>query len=204
MSNLKEYKKLNSFNEFFSKSIDQDEKLVIKKIEDSIGMKKNLESLSLRQKEILKEVKNDLLNTDIDKKVKFKLSKHVIEELKRLEIQKIPLYLVHRYRYEVYPEILKLDEYPPYLQIEPSSICNYRCIFCFETDKTFTDKKAGYMGTMNFDLFKRIIDQAEGNIEFLSLASRGEPLICKDIVRMFNYTQNKFLNLKVNTNASLR
>ena len=59
------------------------------------------------------------------------------------------------------------------------------------------------MGTMNFDLFKRIIDQAEGNIEFLSLASRGEPLICKDIVRMFNYTQNKFLNLKVNTNASL-
>lgn len=203
MSNLKEYKKLNSFNEFFSKSIDQDEKLIIKKIEDSIGMEKNLESLSLRQKEVLKEVKNDLFNADIDKKVKFKLSKHVIEELKRLEIQKIPLYLVHRYRYEIFPEILKLDEYPPYLQIEPSSICNYRCIFCFETDKTFTDKKAGYMGTMNFDLFKRIIDQAEGNIEFLSLASRGEPLICKDIVRMFNYTQNKFLNLKVNTNASL-
>ena len=105
MSNLKEYKKLNSFNEFFSKSIDQDEKLVIKKVEDSIGMKKNLESLSLRQKEILKEVKNDLFNTDIDKKVKFKLSKHVIEELKRLEIQKIPLYLVHRYRYEIFPEI---------------------------------------------------------------------------------------------------
>ena len=47
-------------------------------------MKKNLESLSLRQKEILKEVKNDLFNTDIDKKVKFKLSKHVIEELKDL------------------------------------------------------------------------------------------------------------------------
>ena len=29
-------------------------------------------------------------------------------------------------------------------------------------------------------MYKRIVDQAEGNIEFLSLASRGEPLICKD------------------------
>ena len=131
------------------------------------------------------------------------MSKHVIEEIKRLEDKKIPLYLVHRYRYEIYPELLILDDFPPYLQIEPSSICNYRCVFCFETDKTFTNKKSGYMGTMNLDLFKKIIDQAENNIEFLSLASRGEPLISKNIVPMLKYTEKKFLNLKINTNASL-
>ena len=34
MSNLKEYKKLNSFYEFFPKSIDQDE-ISNKKVEDS-------------------------------------------------------------------------------------------------------------------------------------------------------------------------
>ena len=65
-----------------------------------------------------------------------------------------------------------LDEYPPYLQIEPSSICNYRCVFCFETDKSFTTKKNGFMGTMEVDLFKDIIDEAKDNIEFISLASR--------------------------------
>ena len=32
------------------------------------------------------------------------------------------------------------------------------------------------MGQMTLDLFKKVIDQAQGNIEFISLASRGEPL----------------------------
>ena len=54
------------------------------------------------------------------------------------------------------------------------------------------------MGQMTLDLFKHIIDQAVGNVEFLSLASRGEPLICKDIVPMLEYARGKFLNLKIN------
>ncbi len=203
MSNLKEYKKLNSFNEFISKNFEKDTLLILEKINKSVKDQSNLKNLSLKQKKVLSHVIEDLFEKNSKRKIKFKLSKHVIEELNRIDEKKIPLYLVHRYRYEIYPEILVLDDYPPYLQIEPSSICNYRCVFCFETDKTFTDKKAGFMGTMKLDLFKRIIDQAEGNIEFLSLASRGEPLICKDIVKMFRYTENKFLNLKVNTNASL-
>ena len=41
-----------------------------------------------------------------------------------------------------------------------------------------------------------IIDAAEGNIEFLSLASRGEPLVSKAINEMLRYTEGKFLNLK--------
>ena len=108
-----------------------------------------------------------------------------------------------RYKYEIFPQKKILDDYPPLLQIEPSSICNYRCVFCFETDKTFTNKKNGYMGQMKFDLFKKIIDDAEGNINFLTLASRGEPLVCKDIDKMLHYTEGKFLNVKLNTNASL-
>ena len=59
------------------------------------------------------------------------------------------------------------------------------------------------MGSMSLDLYKKIVDAAEGNIEFLSLASRGEPLICRDFTGMMEYSIGKFLNLKVNTNASL-
>ena len=203
MSNLKEYKKLNSFNKLILKNDNKNLNDILFKIKDSISNDLFTNNLSSPQKKILKKVYNDLFEKTDQEKNKFKLSNHVIEELKRQEEKNIPLYLVHRYRYEIYPERQILDEYPPYLQIEPSSICNYRCVFCFETDKTFTDKKAGFMGSMKLDLFKQIIDQAEGNIEFLSLASRGEPLICKDIVEMLNYTENKFLNLKMNTNASL-
>ena len=136
-------------------------------------------------------------------KLKFKLTSNVIKEIQTIDEKKIPLYLVHRYRYELYPQRKKFDDYPPYLQIEPTSICNYRCVFCYQTDNKFNKKSNGYMGHMNYKTFKLLIDQAEGNIEFISLASRGEPLLCPDIKKMLKYTRNKFLNLKINTNASL-
>ena len=59
------------------------------------------------------------------------------------------------------------------------------------------------MGSMSLDLYKKIVDEAEGNIEFLSLASRGEPLVCREFAAMMEYSIGKFLNLKINTNASL-
>ena len=56
---------------------------------------------------------------------------------------------------------------------------------------------------MKLETFKLLVDQAEGNIEFVSLASRGEPLLCPYIKEMLAYTRDKFLNLKINTNASV-
>ena len=37
------------------------------------------------------------------------------------------------------------------------------------------------MGKMDYNLFKEIVDQIQGKIEFLSLASRGEPLANPEI-----------------------
>lgn len=154
------------------------------------------------QFEIIKKAIQDIENPGSDKN-SFKITPNVAAEIAFLEGEELARYLFHRYRYEIFPAKKKLDEYPPYLQIEPSSICNYRCIFCFESDPSFTKPSNGFMGKMKFDLFREIIDQAVGNIEFISLASRGEPLACKDIEQMLAYTPGKFLNLKMNTNASL-
>jgi hypothetical protein len=163
-----------------------------------------IRKMSEVHQQVFSQVCRDLLDPcPQDNQPRFFLSPSVVEEIATYEDSDLPRYLVHRYRYEIYPQKKILDEYPPYLQIEPTSVCNFRCVFCFETDPTFTDKSQGYMGQMTLDLFKRIIDQAVGNVEFISLASRGEPLICKDIVPMLEYTHGKFLNLKVNTNASL-
>jgi hypothetical protein len=135
--------------------------------------------------------------------VDFKITPHIADELSKIEDKDIGRYAVNRYRYDVYPKNKILDAYPPYLQIEPTSVCNYRCVFCYQTDTEFTAKANGHMGSMTFDFFKDIIDQSEGNIEFFSLASRGEPLLCKDIDRMLEYCRGKFLGLKMNTNASM-
>ena len=65
-------------------------------------------------------------------------------------------------------------------------------MFCFQTDDTFNKRSQGHMGKMSLQLFKRIIDQAENNIEFISLASRGEPLLCPEIIPMLAYTRGNF------------
>ena len=197
------YNKHNSFISFRGKFNEEVEKIKIKKRINSIYNNKiGINNLKSSFKSIIDKVINDLNKDDKDESV-FSINENIIDEINLLDDEQILNYLIHRYRYEIYPKLKILDDYPPYLQIEPTSICNYRCVFCFETDKSFTNKNNGFMGTMSYDFFKQIIDEAEGNIEFLSLASRGEPLVCSDISSMLKYTIGKFLNLKLNTNASL-
>ena len=198
------YNKHNSFFSFSSINQEFNEDKITKKINTLHKNKIGLNKINLNDYSILDKAVKDLnLNPEQKKKNNFTLSKNVIDEILSLHEDEILRYLVFRYKYEIFPLVKKLDKYPPYLQIEPSSICNYRCVFCFETDKTFTNKKNGFMGRMDKNLFKNIIDQIHGNIEFISLASRGEPLANPDIPEMLEYCSNKFLNLKINTNASL-
>ena len=133
----------------------------------------------------------------------FELHDNVQEELSRLTDAELPRYLHYRFRYETYPDRKILDDEPPCLQIEPTSICNFRCVFCYQTDAEFTSKKNGHMGTMSLETFKHLIDMAEGRVEAITLASRGEPLVCAQLGAMLAYAKGKFLALKLNTNASL-
>jgi hypothetical protein len=57
------------------------------------------------------------------------------------------------------------------------------------------------MGQMSLDTFKRVVDEIEGNVEAVTFASRGEPLLCKEIDKMLAYVSGKFLAFKINTNA---
>ena len=161
-----------------------------------------IDHLPLEWKEILKQVILDLENPISGQKT-LVITPFVADEMRLLSDLDIPRYLYHRYRYDIFPLIRRLDNFPPYLQIEPTSICNYRCVFCYQIDESFSGNKSEFMGSMTLDLFRRIVDEVEGNIEFISLASRGEPLICPDLSQMMEYSKGKFLNLKVNTNASL-
>ncbi len=59
------------------------------------------------------------------------------------------------------------------------------------------------MGVMDLDLFKNLIDQLDGNVEAVTLASRGEPTVNKKLPEFLQYMTGKFLASKINTNASL-
>jgi len=133
----------------------------------------------------------------------FGLKKQVVEELERVSDADLPRYLHYRYRYEVFPVSREIDDFPPCVQIEPTSICNYRCVFCYQTDRNLTQGRNGHMGMMPLETFKRVVDELTGNVEAVTLASRGEPLMCRDIEAMLEYISGRFLGLKINTNASL-
>jgi len=125
------------------------------------------------------------------------------KEASKLEEGLFWRYLVYRYRYNINPYAHLIEEYPPCVQIEPTSICNFRCVMCYQADKSFSNKSNGYMGYMPLENFKKIIDELEGKVEAITLASRGEPLLHPDIKEMITYVGKKFLGFKINTNASL-
>lgn len=194
------YKKKNSFSNFKSlnKNIIFNKIKILELVKNDIQKEKNLS-----KKNILNKIYEDLTIENVKNDNSFKLSPNVIAEINTLDDTQVSNYLFHRYRYEIFPDEKKIDNYPPYLQIEPTSICNYRCVFCYQTDNVFNKKSNNFMGHMTFETFKNIIDEIEGKVQFVSLASRGEPLMCKDIEKMLLYTKDKFLNLKINTNASM-
>lgn len=154
------------------------------------------------QKEILISVLNDL-EKEASEAHQFNITKHIADELSKIDDKDVCRYVYHRYRYDIFPSLKRLDEFPPCLQIEPTSVCNFRCVFCYQSDTTFSSKGSEHMGSMDLTLFKKIIDQIQGKVEIISLASRGEPMVCRDIIPMLEYCAGKFLGLKVNTNASL-
>jgi radical SAM protein with 4Fe4S-binding SPASM domain len=198
------YKKLDSFINFTGK-FESDQEIVLSEIDSLFSKSRENLSISKYEQTILDRIYKDLFikNDNVNNK-RFSISKYAIDEILSYKKKNfLPKYLVHRYRYEMFPKLYELDNYPPYLQIEPTSFCNFRCVFCYQTDGTLTSKNNGHMGHMTIDTFKSIVDQTTVNIEFVSLASRGEPLLCPDIEEMLAYTRDKYLNLKMNTNASL-
>ena len=111
-------------------------------------------------------------------------------------------YLIYRYKVRVLPRFYRAPSFPAYVLLGPASACNLRCTMCFQVDKTFGRKP--YMGLMNIDLFKRLVDECvAGGTRALTLASRGEPLLHPQLPEMLRYASNKFFDFKLNTNATL-
>ena len=111
-------------------------------------------------------------------------------------------YLIFRYKFNNYPKQRIVSDFPNYVLIEPISACNLRCTMCFQIDETFSGDK-NFMGKMELDLFKRIIDECfYGGTKAITLASRGEPTLHPNLGEMLEYCSGKFFELKLNTNAT--
>ena len=169
-----------------------------------VGIEKKCKSLLSKYQATNKTEKNTLnaLLKKISNK-EFKLSQHEIFYLEKAPEEIWIPYLLFRHIFnQLAPKRLSTN-FPQYLLIEPTSICNLRCVMCFQIDKSFGGSKS-FMGRMDINLFKNIIDQAvEGGTKAITLASRGDPTLNKNLSEMLDYMKGKFLEIKLNTNGIL-
>ena len=190
---------------YFQDNIDISEsqnKNLLKKISEI----KVMNTFSISDNEILKNIISNhkkLFDNGTIVENGFIINNMEINELKFIEEKNFSRYLLYRYKYRFNAHKKKLTEYPPCLQIEPTSMCNFRCVMCYQTDKSFSNKSKGFMSNMSLDLYKKLIDEVEGKVEAITLASRGEPTLNKDFMNMLEYSNGKFLAFKINTNASM-
>ena len=139
--------------------------------------------------EILKSI-NLAVSSEINdtRKSEFVLNVQEVNWLRRFPEEKWAEYLIYRYIFRIYPQKQKHTNFPPDVLIEPTSICNLRCIMCFQVDKTFTNKN--FMGRMPWNLFTKIVDEvAKNKYEKIRVKGKFEKVL-KNII-LFNEIRNK-------------
>ena len=93
---------------------------------------------------------------------------------------------------------------PWVINVDPSSICNFKCKFCFHSDNDKMIKK----GIMPFNLYKKVISdikQFDAPLKTLRLYAFGEPLLNHHFCEMIQYAKdaNVAESIDTTTNGSM-
>jgi len=88
---------------------------------------------------------------------------------------------------------------PIAIKIEPTNICNFRCPGC----RTGSGLDKSPRGRIDFDLFKKIVDETCAHALKLILYMWGEPLLHKDIFRMVRYAADRNLAVQLSSNMNV-
>ncbi|OQX97006.1 MAG: hypothetical protein B6I24_10170 [Bacteroidetes bacterium 4572_128] len=83
------------------------------------------------------------------------------------------------------------------LSIEPCNFCNLQCLECPTGKKELTRK----IGEINFNFYKKIIDENMKNLIFLFLYFQGEPYLSKNFFKLISYANKQNIYTKTSTNG---
>lgn len=86
------------------------------------------------------------------------------------------------------PKERKIRDYPLLIDLELSSICNLKCPMCYTITEEF--KKKVTKGLMDFELFKKVIDEIAGKVYAIRLSLRGEPLLHPNFIDAIKYAKS--------------
>jgi radical SAM protein with 4Fe4S-binding SPASM domain len=100
--------------------------------------------------------------------------------------------------YNYHKRKIVLDNAPTFFWIEPTNKCNLKCIVC--PNSILPKDQTGYM---EFELFKKIIDECKEYVCSAFLFLGGESLLHKDIFKMIRYAKDNGIRPLLHTNATL-
>ena len=97
---------------------------------------------------------------------------------------------------------------PYVVYIEPSNLCNFKCIFCPTGDPALLEKVKRPAGNMSMELFRKIVDElAELKMELrlVNLYKDGEPLVNPHFPEMVAYLKQSGIARRIwtKTNGAL-
>jgi len=92
---------------------------------------------------------------------------------------------------------------PYVLKIESTNVCNQRCPFCLDRDRSRIDADGRGFGKMHLDCFKRIIDMLAPTTLRLNLYGSGEPVLYDDVYEMIRYAADRNIGVTISANLSV-
>ena len=93
--------------------------------------------------------------------------------------------------------------FPYVLKIESTNVCNQRCPFCLDRDRSSIDDDGRGFGKMHLDCFKGVIDIMAPTTLRLNLYGSGEPVLYPDIYEMIRYAADKNIGVTISANLSV-
>lgn len=115
--------------------------------------------------------------------------------MKKIKILRNSIRALQNYR----KQKVVLDNLPTFIWIEPTNHCNLKCIMC----PTGQDLLGIEKGFMNYEVYKRIINEIKNHTSSITLSISGESLLHPQIYEMIKYAQNNGIRPMLNTNATL-
>lgn len=80
-------------------------------------------------------------------------------------------------------------EYPVHVDLELSTVCNLHCPFCYTITEEFKQQVSRQF--MDFDLYKKIIDEIAGKVPSVRLSLRGETTLHPQLLECIHYAKRK-------------
>jgi len=113
-------------------------------------------------------------------------------------------YLINRFQWHFYPKMEKISPFPLHVDIETTAKCNLRCPMC--PSRHLSKEEYSRYGHMDFDLYKKLIDEcAANNIFSVRLSWRGEVLVTPNFAEYVHYAkiEKRIPNISFLTNGAL-